>query len=195
MAPGGFADHHPVGPLLRHPHLLEASPPQLRQRHLEPSRGRPGHTEEPLPAAGDVGHPLQRRDYPPLLPYLVALFPDKRALGASKYIPAVFDTLSCAFTGIFLHLLPSMWVRWPVDPTALGLPVGPELVLPALGMLIWTFTPMTAIDTFQHLSPRPMGNFFMVLTVILMFLFHRDPRWEYLALMVVPVALILIRPC
>lgn len=130
-------------------------------------------------------------DYPPLLPYLMALFPEKRALGASKYIPAVFDTLSCAATGAFLFLV-VQWDRlpWPLDPGNLLNAIPAGLLVPALGMLIWTFTPMTAVDTFQHLSPRPLGNFFMVLTVMLMFLYYWDPRWEYLALMVVPVTLI-----
>jgi len=129
-------------------------------------------------------------DYPPFLPYLIAAFSEKRALGASKYIPAVFDTLSCAAAGLFLYFLPSMFSRWAVGDTFAGVP--PELLLPALGMLVWTFTPMTAVDTFQHLSPRPIGNFFMVLTMMLMFLYSWDPRWPYLALMLVPVTLIYI---
>jgi len=129
-------------------------------------------------------------DYPPLLPYIIALFPEKRALGASKYIPAIFDTMSCAATGMFILALQDQWVSWPFDPLAFSLPIQAELVLPALAMLIWTFTPMIAVDTFQHLSPRPMGNFFLVLTIMLMFLYYWNPLWEYLALMLVPVTLI-----
>jgi hypothetical protein len=130
-------------------------------------------------------------DYPPVLPYLIALFPEKRALGASRHIPAVFDTLSCAATGIFLFLV-VQWGRfpWPLDQGHLLAAVPAELLLPALGMLGWTFSPMMAIDTFQHLSPRPIGNFLMVITIILMLAYSWSPRWELLAMMLIPVTLI-----
>jgi hypothetical protein len=144
-----------------------------------------------LPATAGIHFNDGPWDYPPLLPYIMALFSEKRAMGASRYIPAVFDTLSCAATGAFLYFA-VLWGRaiWPFSPGHLLGAVPAELLVPALGMLVWTFTPMTAIDTFQHLSPRPMGNFFMVLTVMLMLLYLWTARWECLALMLLPVTLI-----
>jgi hypothetical protein len=142
------------------------------------------------PATSGIHYTDGPWDYPPLLPYLVAAFSEKRALAASRYIPAVFDTLSCAATGAFLALLPPIYYPWPPDPGIVGVAVPANLLLPMLGMLVWIFTPMTAIDTFQHLSPRPIANFWMLLTVMLMFLYFRNPAWPLLALMLVPVTLI-----
>ena len=132
-------------------------------------------------------------DYPPFLPYLLATFSSKKALRLSGFVPSIFDTLSCFIVGVLASWLPvSGLLKVDGWVTFFGLNVADStaILLPLMGMLIWTFTPMTCIDAFQHLSPRPIGNLWMAMTIALMFLFQVDHSWLYLLPMLVPVTLI-----
>ena len=133
-------------------------------------------------------------DYPPLFPYLLALMKEETALEVNGYIPALLDTLSCAIVGIFLSWLPlsglvTVGSGWPVLPGLDGTATA-SVLLPALGMLVVVFTPITCIDSFQHLSARPLANLLTILTLMLMFLYHATGGWIYLVLMLAPVTLI-----
>lgn len=141
-------------------------------------------------------------DYPPLLSYILAAMKPNTALKFGGYLPAVFDTASCAVLGVFLAWLPGseLMLYWPAmlpggagpsgAPSILGVALPAGILLPLLGMTIWILTPMTCIDAFQHLSPRPLANLWMLLAMLLSLLHFLTGDWRLLIAMLVPVTLI-----
>lgn len=133
-------------------------------------------------------------DYPPVFPYLLAAMGERTALRVNGYIPAAIDTISCAATGAFLAWLPfsglvTVGAGWPALP-GMDRADSAMLLLPVLGMLVVIFTPMTCIDSFQHLSARPLANLWMILSLMAVFVYSRSGDWRLLVVMLPPVTLI-----
>jgi hypothetical protein len=135
-------------------------------------------------------------DYPPLFPYILATMEEKTALRVNGYIPAAIDTVTCAVTGAFLAWLPgsgliAVGLTWPVMP-GLDAVETAALVMPAVGMLTVIFTPMTYIDSFQHLSARPLANLWMALALMALYVYSMSGDRLALVLMMAPVTLIFV---
>jgi hypothetical protein len=133
-------------------------------------------------------------DYPPLFPYVLALMSEKTALRVNGYIPGIIDTLSSVVCGAFLAWLPTSGLI-PVAGSTFVIPgmdaiESAGILYPTIGMLIVIFTPMMCIDSFQHLSARPLANLWMILALIPAYLYFLTHQWMWLALMVPPLTLI-----